>query len=84
MRRSEGKEIETESKPLVLIGIVHVDAGVEGGVAAVVMVVEVRGAESEEVEMGSGGDEVNERGRGQGSVKELANGAANHDLTKGE
>lgn len=83
VRRSEGKKIEIESKPLVLVGVVHMEGSRKGRVAAVIMVV-MRGAESEEVEMGSGGDEVHERWRGQDLVKELANGAVDHDLTKGE
>ena len=82
MRISEGKKIKVESKPLVLIGVVHVEGSRKGHVAIVIVV--VRGTESEEVEMGSGGDELHERRGGQDMVKELTNGAADHDLAKRE
>lgn len=60
MRRSEGKKIEVESKPMVLIGIVHVEGSKKRDVVRVIVAV-VRWTESKKVEMGSGGDEVHER-----------------------
>ena len=58
MRISEGKKIKVESKPLVLIGVIDMEGSRKGHVAAVIMIVVmmIRETESEEVEMGSGGD----------------------------
>ena len=54
----EGKEIEGESEPLILVRVEHVEGGRGGSVAMVVVVVVVRWAESEEGGRLLGGNEV--------------------------
>lgn len=49
---------------------------------AVMVVVMVWRSESDEVERGSGEDVINEARGGEELVEELADGAADHDLTE--
>lgn len=55
----EGEEVQGESEPLVLVRVKHVEGG-RGGSVAMVVVVVVRWAESEEGGGWLGGNEVYE------------------------
>lgn len=82
LRRAEREEVEVESEPSILVWIVHVDAGLR--VRRVAVSVVVRGAESEEVERRTRGDDLGEGLRGQEVVEELTDGSADDDLAEGE
>lgn len=80
---TEGKKVEGESEPLVLVGVEGVERGRRRW-ATVVVVVMVRWTESEEGGRRLGGDEVYEARGAENLVEELADGAADHDLAKRE
>lgn len=68
-----------------MIRVIDVETGIDGGGGESLMtVVVVRGAEGDEAERGTGGNEVNEEGGRDNLVEQLADAAADHNLTKRE